>query len=113
MRGVKLARKILRAPALKALIEKELLPGEADDLDDKAIEAHVRSYAKTVYHPAGTCRMGKDDGAVVDPTLKVRGVSRLRIADVSVKPKIVSGNTNAPAVMIGERCADFVLAENR
>jgi len=112
VRGVKLARRILRAPALTALIEKELLPGAADDLDDKAIEAHVRSYAKTVYHPAGTCRMGKDDAAVVDPKLRVRGVSRLRVADVSVMPRIVSGNTNAPAVMIGERCADFVLAEN-
>jgi len=109
VRGVKLARRILRAPALAALVEKELLPGEATTLDDKVIEQHVRSYAKTVYHPAGTCRMGRDEAAVVDPTLRVRGVSRLRVADVSVMPTIVSGNTNAPAIMIGERCADFVL----
>lgn len=110
VRGVKLARKIMRAPALQALIEKELLPGEAETLDDAVIEQHVRTHAKTVYHPAGTCRMGKDDNAVVDPTLKVRGVSRLRVADVSVMPTIVSGNTNAPAIMIGERCADFILS---
>jgi choline dehydrogenase-like flavoprotein len=109
VRGVRLARRILRAPALAALVEKELLPGEAAELDTKVLEDHVRSYAKTVYHPAGTCRMGKDDDAVVDPTLRVRGVSRLRVADVSVMPRIVSGNTNAPAIMIGERCADFIL----
>jgi choline dehydrogenase-like flavoprotein len=112
VRGVKLARKILRAPALAALVEKELLPGEADDLETKAIEDHVRQFAKTVYHPAGTCRMGKGDEAVVDPKLRVQGVSRLRVADVSIMPKIVSGNTNAAAVMIGERCADFVLSAN-
>jgi len=85
------------------------LPGEADDLDAKALVDHVRNFAKTVYHPAGTCRMGKGEDAVVDPRLRVRGVSRLRVADVSIMPRIVSGNTNAAAVMIGERCADFVL----
>jgi choline dehydrogenase-like flavoprotein len=60
-------------------------------------------------NPAGTCRMGKGDDAVVDPKLRVHGVSRLRVADVSIMPKIISGNTNAAAAMIGQRCADFVL----
>ncbi len=111
VRGVKLARAILRAPALAALLEKELLPGEADHLDDRTLANHVRGFAKTVYHPAGTCRMGKGDDSVVDPKLRVRGVSRLRVADVSIMPKLISGNTNAAAVMIGERCADFILGK--
>ena len=108
-RGVALARRILRAPALKRLIESEILPSAADEIDDAALEAHVRAIAKTVYHPVGTCRMGSDDGAVVDPQLRVRSLDRLRIADASIMPAITSGNTNAPAIMIGERCADFIL----
>ncbi|ROZ71294.1 GMC family oxidoreductase [Ramlibacter sp. WS9] len=109
VRGVKLARKILRAPALAAVIEQELLPGAATDLSDDHIEAHVRSHAKTVYHPAGTCRMGSDTGSVVDTELRVRGVPGLRVCDASVMPTLPSGNTNAPTIMIAERCADFVL----
>jgi choline dehydrogenase-like flavoprotein len=68
--------------------------------------------AKTVFHPVGTCRMGRDAMAVVDPQLRVHGVPRLRVADASVMPALVSGNTNAAAVMIGERCADFLLRVN-
>ena len=70
---------------------------------------HARRYAKSIYHPVGTCRMGSDDGAVVDPKLRVRGVPRLRICDAAVMPKIPRGNTNAPTIMIAERCADFIL----
>ena len=84
------------------------MPSAADQIDDAALEAHVRAIAKTVYHPVGTCRMGSDANAVVDPRLRVRSLDRLRIADASIMPAITSGNTNAPAIMIGERCADFI-----
>jgi choline dehydrogenase-like flavoprotein len=109
VRGIKWARKIMRQPALKTLIAEELLPSNDDNAPDSVIEAHVRKFAKTTYHPAGTCRMGKDDRAVVDPTLRVRGVPRLRVADASIMPRLPSGNTNAPSIMIGERCAEFIL----
>jgi choline dehydrogenase len=109
VRGVKLARKILRAPALAELIEHELLPGVAADLSDAQLEAHVRSHAKTVYHPAGTCRMGDDSDSVVDTELRVRGVAGLRVCDASVMPTLPSGNTNAPTIMIAERCTEFLL----
>jgi choline dehydrogenase-like flavoprotein len=108
-RGVALARRILRAPALQRVIEHEIAPSAADEIDDAALEAHVRAIAKTVYHPVGTCRMGSDANAVVDARLRVRTLDRLRIADASIMPAITSGNTNAPAIMIGERCADFIL----
>jgi choline dehydrogenase len=72
------------------------------------VEAKVRKYAKTVYHPGGTCRMGKDALAVVDPQLRVHGVDGLRVADVSVMPAIPRGNTNAGTIMIAERAADFI-----
>jgi len=109
IRGVKLARRILREPSLAAIVERELAPSEAEEVSDDALEQHVRRFAKTVFHPSGTCRMGKDEQAVVDPQLRVHGVPRLRVADASVMPTLVSGNTNAPSVMIGERCADFLL----
>lgn len=113
LRGVKLARRILRAPSLQALVAEELAPGREEQLPDSVLEAHVRRVAKTVYHPTGTCRMGVDDSAVVDARLCVRGIGRLRVCDASVMPTIVRGNTNAPTVMIAERGADFVLAAAR
>jgi choline dehydrogenase len=109
VRGVKLARRILRAPALAELVEYELRPSREEHISDAEVEAHVRSHAKTVYHPVGTCRMGSDAAAVVDPTLKVKGVSGVRVCDASVMPTLVSGNTNAPTIMIAERCAEFIL----
>jgi choline dehydrogenase len=109
VRGVKLARRILRAPSLARIMEREILPAEAADVPDDVLESHARTVAKTVFHPVGTCRMGRDAMAVVDPQLRVHGVPRLRVADASVMPALVSGNTNAAAVMIGERCADFLL----
>jgi len=113
VRGVKLARRILRAPALRELVSEELAPAAADDLPDDAIEAYVRQRAKTVYHPSGTCRMGRDgdEMAVVDARMRVHGVPRLRVCDASVMPTLVSGNTNAPTVMLAERCAAFVLGQ--
>lgn len=112
VRGIKLARKILAAPALKALGFSELAPG-AKAQDDEALQNHARAIAKTVYHPSGTCKMGRDGMAVVDPRLRVIGVGRLRVADASVMPTLVSGNTNAPSIMIAERCADFILSRHQ
>jgi choline dehydrogenase len=107
--GVRLARRILRAPSLQALVSEEVEPdGRPSDDSPAGIEAKVRKYAKTVYHPGGTCRMGKDPMAVVDPHLRVCGVGGLRVADVSVMPAIPRGNTNAGTIMIAERAADFI-----
>lgn len=107
--GVKFARRILRAPALANVVHTMLLLPDHDDVSDQVLEDYVRSVAKTVFHPAGTCRMGTDAAAVVGPDLRVHGVQGLRVADASIMPTIVSGNTNAPSIMIGERCADFIL----
>lgn len=112
VRGIKLGRRILAAPAMTALGFRELAPGEAAQ-SDEAIEKHARSIAKTVYHPSGTAKMGRDEMAVVDSQLRVIGVPRLRVADASIMPTLVSGNTNAPTIMIAERCADFILAKTR
>ena len=94
---------------MQRLVSAELLPSARGDLDDATIEAHVRAHAKTVYHPSGTCKMGTDEMAVVGPDLRVRGIEGLRICDASIMPRLISGNTNAPTVMIAERCADFIL----
>lgn len=110
MEGVIVARKILRQPALQAVVAEELRPGADADLPEAVILAHIMATAKTVYHPCGTCRMGTDGAAVVDPQLRVRGVPRLRICDASIMPRLISGNTNAPVIMVADRCADFVLA---
>lgn len=107
--GVKLAQRILRAPALAKLLSGPLLLPDREDLPQQDYEDYVRAVAKTVFHPAGTCKMGVDDMAVVSPDLRVRGIDGLRVADASIMPTIVSGNTNAPSIMIGERCADFIL----
>jgi choline dehydrogenase len=88
----------------------EIHPGVDID-DDATAEAFVRRKAETVYHPVGTCRMGADDGAVVDSELRVRGVSGLRVVDASVMPCLPGGNTNAPTIMIAERAADLILGK--
>jgi choline dehydrogenase-like flavoprotein len=110
VRGIKAARKIAGQPAMKKLGGAEVSPlGEPLMQTDEEMGEHARKYAKSIYHPVGTCRMGSDDRAVVDPALRVRGVPRLRVCDASVMPKIPRGNTNAPTIMIAERCADFLL----
>lgn len=109
--GIRLSHRIVDAPAMQQYGPTDRHPVDLDD--DDALDALIRERADTVYHPVGTCRMGADEDAVVDPTLKARGVDGLWIADASIMPKIVSGNTNAPSIMIGERCADFVIAAER
>jgi choline dehydrogenase len=107
--GVRLARRIGENPALARFKTADLSPLERDLADDEAIDAWVRQGANTIFHPVGTCRMGADGDAVVDAELKVRGVGGLRIADASVMPLIVGGNTSAPTMMIGEKAADMML----
>ncbi|BDW80752.1 oxidoreductase [Erythrobacter sp. Dej080120_24] len=109
--GVRLSHRIADAPALQAFGPTDRHPVDLND--DAALDELIRNRADTVYHPVGTCRMGADDEAVVDPKLKVRGLDGLWIADASIMPRLVSGNTNAPSIMIGERCADFVKAAER
>jgi choline dehydrogenase-like flavoprotein len=107
--GVRLMHRIFDAPALKAYGGKDRHATPLDD--DAALEQLIRNRADTVYHPVGTCRMGPNADDVVDPQLRLRGVSGLYIADASIMPRLVSGNTNAPSIMIGERAADFVKAD--
>ncbi len=109
--GVRLSHRIAEAPPMQAYGPKDRHP--VDLADDAALDALIRNRADTVYHPVGTCRMGSDAEAVVGPTLRLNGLDGLWVADASVMPKIVSGNTNAPSIMIGERCADFVIAAER
>jgi choline dehydrogenase-like flavoprotein len=97
----------MRQPAWAKLVRHEHLPGEAVQ-SDADIEAYVRRMGRTCYHPVGTCKMGVDAMAVVDPQLRVRGIERLRVCDSSIMPSVVSGNTNAPTIMIGERASDLI-----
>jgi choline dehydrogenase-like flavoprotein len=105
--ALRVGRAIMNAPSFRRLHGGEVFPG-ADLTSDTDLGDYVRAFAKTDYHPVGTCRMGTDPMAVVDPALRVRGIDGLRVADASIMPAIVSGNTNAPAIMIGERAAQFI-----
>ena len=107
--GARMLRKVLAAPAMREFNGRELF-GVREDMTDAEWESHIRARADTVYHPVGTCKMGVDDMAVVDPELRVRGLEGLRVADASIMPNVVSGNTNAPSIMIGEKCADMIKA---
>lgn len=109
--GVRLARRIGSQPALERHRLADISPQAADLASDAAIDEWVRSGANTIFHPVGTCRMGSDPGSVVDDKLCVRGVAGLRIADASVMPVIVGGNTSAPTMMIAEKAADMMLGK--
>jgi len=109
VRGIELARELASAKAFDDWREAEALPG-AGVTSREALEDFVRRAASTYFHPVGTCRMGIDDGAVVDPELRVQGVDGLRVADASIMPDIVSANTNTAAMIIGEKAADLVRA---
>lgn len=110
VRGFKLVRRIFAQPAFAAFgggdLSRELY--FSDVRTDDEIRAAIRARADTIYHPVGTCRMGTDDLAVVDPQLRVRGVEGLRVVDASIMPTLISGNTNAPVVMIAERAVEFI-----
>lgn len=108
--GLRLARKIAAQPALRPFIAEEVQPGPAITSDEDMI-ADLRNRGVSNLHPVGTCRMGTGSDAVVDPRLRVLGIKGLRVADASVMPQIVGGNTNAPSIMIGEKCADMMLTD--
>jgi choline dehydrogenase len=107
--GVQLARTVAAAAAFDPFRGDEFLPG-ANRTSDEAITGHIRTYAETLYHPVGTCKMGNDPLAVVDAHLRVHGIAALRVVDASVMPTIIGGHTNATAIMIAERAADFIKA---
>ncbi len=106
--GVRLNRRIAAAASLAELLEGEITPS-AGCATEAEIAAYIRAHCTTLYHPTSTCRMGSDAQAVVDSTLRVHGIAGLRVADASVMPRMVSGNTNAPTIMIAERAAEFML----
>ena len=107
MKGARIMEQILSDPALTPWRGKRLYP---HDGSDKALENDIRQRADTIYHPVGTCRMGRDAMAVTDPELRVHGVAGLRVVDASVMPSLVSGNTNAPTIMIAEKAAEMIRA---
>ena len=102
-------KRILETPPLTEFSPTDRHPIDMDN--DAELDTLIRNRADTVYHPVGTCRMGADEDAVVDPRLKFRGLEGLYIADASIMPEIISGNTNATSIMIGERAADFIKAD--
>ncbi len=114
MRGFKEARRIMSQPALAALSGNEIEPG-AQLTSDEQIEQALRDIVNTAYHPCGTCKMGPDNDpmAVVDNRLRVRGIAGLRLADASIMPKVISGNTSAPTMMIGARAASFITEDQK
>ena len=109
IRGAKMTRAMLEAPAMAKYKHKELF-GVSDDTTDSEWEQHIRNRSDTVYHPVGTCKMGHDEMAVVDSNLRVHGMQGLRVVDASIMPALVSGNTNAPTIMIAEKAVDKVKA---
>ena len=108
IKGAKMTQNILNTPPLKKYQKREIYEVHSN-LTDKEWEQHIRNRADTIYHPVGTCKMGKDPLAVVNSSLKIRGLKNIRVADASIMPTITSGNTNAPTIMIGEKCATMIM----
>jgi choline dehydrogenase len=111
-KGVDIARQIGSSPAFAAFRGDEVWPGQAGSTRETLVAA-MRQWGETIYHPVGSCRMGVDADAVLDGELRVRGVSGLRVVDASVMPYLISGNTNAPTIMIAEKAADMILGQQR
>ena len=105
--GIRRARQIVASAEFASLAGDEMTPG-AEVKSNEDLDAYVRQNAQTYFHPVGTCKMGEDEMAVVDPQLRVRGVERLRVVDASVMPAIPRANTNAATIMIAERAADLI-----
>ncbi len=110
--AMRMSRAIAGSKAMSPFIVAERVPGEAAETDGELLDA-ARTISQTIYHPTSTCKMGSDVGAVVDDRLRVHGVKGLRIADASIMPTIVSGNTNAPTIMIGEKASDMILEDRK
>ncbi len=112
--GVKIARKIARHAPLASKISEEFRPTKDLDIEDyEGTLDWARSNSSSIYHPTGTCKMGQGPDTVVDFRLRVHGIQGLRVADCAIMPEIVSGNTNAPAIMIGEKASDLILEDQR
>jgi choline dehydrogenase len=110
--ALRMIRKIAAQPGLAQHIVRETRPGPEASTDDALLD-HARTTGQTSYHPIGTCRMGRDERAVVDARLKVHGIEGLRVCDASIMPTMVASNTNAPSIMIGEKASDLVLEDAR
>ena len=107
----KQAREIFATEAFSPYRAKERSPGEHISTDEDILR-DIQARGESIYHPVGTCKMGNDEFAVVDSTLKVRGMQGLRVVDASIMPVLIAGNTNAPTIMIAEKAADMILAEH-
>ena len=110
--GLRIARSVMKTRAMQEFVDDEFLPGAATESDEEWL-AHIANTAGTTYHPTSTCMMGTHERAVVDSALRVHGIDGLRVIDASITPAVVSGNTNAAAIMIAEKGADMVLAAAR
>ncbi len=109
--GIQLIRRVAEAPAMQPYIQREAIPGAETETDEQ-LHDYIRNFGNTIFHPSGTCKMGNDSMAVVDSQLRVHGVQGLRVADASIMPTVVSGNTNAGCIMIGEKLASMMLGES-
>ena len=110
--GMRVARQLTQAHPLAEFIEEEITPGADLNTDDELLH-YAATTGATVYHPVSTCRMGQDPNAVVDEQLRVHGLAGLRVVDASIMPRVSSGNTNAPTIMIAEKAADMVKSTAR
>ena len=111
IKGAKITRQIMTTGPISKYIRKELY-GIHDNMTDAEWEEQIRERSETIYHPVGTCKMGTDDMAVVDPELRVRGMEGLRVVDASIMPTLISGNTNAPTIMIAEKASDLIISHS-